>query len=508
VLVTAVLRAGFLAVLVGIFIAIIALAGDSAGGTRPAGREAKAFRESTCQFEIPVGAEVTCGQVRLPEDRRHGERDITVNVAVAIFESRGRGEFPDPVVYLEGGPGYSPMADLEYSYPYLVAPFVTDRDVIVVDQRGTGASGASLDCWEFEAYAYEAEGATQEELIRREVRAANDCARRLRNEESVSLENYTTLDIAADIAELREALGYEEWNLFGVSYGTNLALTVMRDFPEGVRSVILDSAYPLEVDLYETRSENAARALNLLFGECEKSSFCGDYYPDLSGEFRRTVRRLRNNPETVPNEIGARFFGPEEYYVDDAAFISAVYSAMYSNETNYSVPEMILQASEGEYGLVLEAMLTNQYQSFSFSYGMHLAVQCSGEAPFTSREAVEESLKSHPDLRNYFEREAELVRRTCPLWAPYEPDARENQAVRSDIPTLVLAGELDPVTPPEWGQKVHESLENSYFYTFPGMGHGVALSTSCSFEITRDFLNDPGDEPDSTCIDKMNGIEF
>jgi pimeloyl-ACP methyl ester carboxylesterase len=210
----------------------------------------------------------------------------------------------------------------------------------------------------------------------------------------------------------------------------------------------------------------------------------------------------------VPTDFGEQFFGPEEYYVDDAAFVSAVYSAMYSSDTSFRVPEMISQASDGEYGLVLQQMAAAEYQSFSFSFGMHLAVQCSGEVPFTSSEVVERSLRSHPELRGYFEREAELVRRTCPRWAEGEPDARENEPVRSDIPTLVLAGELDPVTPPEWGERVHESLKNSYFYTFPGMAHGVALSDSCPFDITWAFLAHPDKEPESSCIEEMRGIEF
>ncbi|MCA9925859.1 MAG: alpha/beta fold hydrolase, partial [Anaerolineales bacterium] len=219
------------------------------------------FETAACQFDEPEGHDVTCGYLIVPEDRSQPNK--TIRLHVAIFASESDNPAPDPVVYLEGGPGGDALEAMPFTFDDNFAPLLADRDVIIFDQRGTGYSEPSLACPE----SIEAdldiidEVVPLEEEIDISLDAAAACYNRL-VDEGVNLAAYNSLENAADVNDLRIALGYDEWNLYGISYGTKLAMTTMRDHPEGIRSVILDSPYPLSVSLTEDFPANAARAFD------------------------------------------------------------------------------------------------------------------------------------------------------------------------------------------------------------------------------------------------------
>jgi pimeloyl-ACP methyl ester carboxylesterase len=139
---------------------------------------------------------------------------------------------------------------------------------------------------------------------------------------------------------------------------------------------------------------------------------------------------------------------------------------------------------------------------------MHISVQCADEVPFTSKNAVAADEEANPMVGGYMRRSQQSVIRSCSFWGSAKPPEIENKPLVSEIPTLILAGEFDPVTPPDWGRLVSENLANSYFLEFPGTGHGVTHSHACPFSLTLEFLEDPEKEPESECIEEMNGPEF
>jgi Predicted hydrolases or acyltransferases (alpha/beta hydrolase superfamily) len=258
------------------------------------------FEWAECLFEIPEGRNVECGYLTVPEDRSQSDGS-TIRLYVAIFRSPNENPAPDPVIYLAGGPGGNALEGIAYSFNDNFAPFLADRDVIVFDQRGTGYSEPSLAAPELINLTYETldQDLTPKEYNELSLEALSDCHDRL-VAEGINLGAYNSAENAADLNDLRIALGYEEWNLFGVSYGTRLALTAMRDYPEGIRSVILDSSCPLEVDLYYEGPTNANRAFRVFFDECASDLACSEAYPDLESVFYGVVDQLNSSPVIFP----------------------------------------------------------------------------------------------------------------------------------------------------------------------------------------------------------------
>ena len=477
--------------------------------TPPAGTNAR-FIEGRCEFDRPPGFEVDCGWLVAPEDRSNPDNGETVQLHVAIFRTNAEGAPDDPIVYLEGGPGGDALETIPFAFTQTFAPFTENRDFIMFDQRGTGFSSPSLECTETTDLAYELldDDLPIEEALQQELEALETCRKRL--EKEADLSQYNSEASAADLADLRVALGYDEWNLFGISYGTRLALTTMRDHPEGIRSVILDSTYPPQVSLPLEAGINADRAFDVFFNSCATDPECSEAFPDLETRFFELVDALNATPTTVTI---LDVFTLDEYdaIVDGDTLIALLFQSLYSSDLIPILPGLIEDAESGNYQS-LELLLSNFLANIDFiSAGQTYSVQCREEVPFTDPEALQASGDFDPYIKRFVEagtNTGPFVLEICDLWDVGEADPIENMAVDSDIPTLVLAGEFDPITPPSWGRLAAETLTNSFFLEFPGLGHGTSVAHPCALSIARDFLDDPLSTPDSACIDEMAGPDF
>jgi pimeloyl-ACP methyl ester carboxylesterase len=475
--------------------------------TATAAPEARAasYEQAGCRFDVPPGAEVECGYLNVPE-RRDRPDSRTIRLHVAIYKSSAASPAPDPVVYLEGGPGGDALKSVALGYDRRVVPFLEERDFIVFDQRGTGFSEPSLDCPELSALSYELldDDLSVEESTERYVAETLACRTRLGQEE-IDFSAYNSVESAADLADLREALGYAEWNLYGISYGTRLALTAMREHPEGVRSVILDSAVPLQSGEDETPG-NIARAFEQLFEGCAASASCRAAYPDLESEFYELVDRLNEAPVTEPVVDpldGQRY----TLLLNGDSLFGVVTQALYSTDLIVLLPLAIhAAATEVDYSLLARLAMIGTVQGQFISEGMFYSVRCHEEIAFTTEVELAAADDPFPELRGVFDQSSYAP--ICAAWGAGAADPVENQPVESDIPTLVLAGEYDPATPPEDGRIAAATLTNSTFLEFPGLGHGVSADGGCPLNITLAFLRDPGAPPDASCIADMQGPSF
>jgi pimeloyl-ACP methyl ester carboxylesterase len=311
---------------------------------------------------------------------------------------------------------------------------------------------------------------------------------------------------AADVEDLRIALGYDSWNLLGVSYGTRLALTIMRDYPDHIRSVILDSTYPLEVDLLSAQSANFDRALRVLFADCAANAVCSTDNPDLEDNFYDTLNRLNGNPATIdPEDLFS--FVDEPLVVSGDLFAQTIYTSLYFTDVIPSLPNIITAAYDRDYSGIGFLFSQLQGPTGSLSIGMYLSVQCSEEAPFTSKEKVHAEEQKY-DIRGAFRGLAEDLLDACLELQLPSPSPIENESVTSDIPTLILSGDYDPITPPHWGQQVADTLPNSYFYVMPDGGHGVVTTSDCAAAVAAEFLKDPTSAPDRACLDTLTAPDF
>lgn len=471
------------------------------------------FQETDCSdFEGARAENFECGFLTVLEDR-NGSDGATIRLAVLIARGEGDNPAPDPVVYLAGGPGENAIEASRFLYGRHFVNFTADRDLIIFDQRGTGLSEPALDCQELLDLRDEintmGQHVSPEIGLSRSKVAFTDCHDRLAGE-GVNFAAFSSEASASDIQELMVALGYEEWNLYGLSYGTRLALTSMRDYPENIRSVVLDSTYPLQVNLYTDTPANVDRAFDVLFQGCASDPECNSIYPDLENVYKEAVVRLNDNPIeiSITNPLSGQTLEPLIAGMDLTAFM---FQSLYATQIIPSLPKIIYDAQDGNLdtlALIMGSFLVNEHL---VSPGMQLSVQCREEIAFTTKEDIVAAADSSPRLGELFKHAATLgpeVVSVCQEWGAGIADEIENEPVVSDIPTLVLAGEYDPITPPVWGKMVAEDLSNSYLYEFPGIGHGASVLNECPLSITLDFLNNPTTQPDANCIVELGGPTF
>jgi pimeloyl-ACP methyl ester carboxylesterase len=462
---------------------------------------APAFVEGQCDLALPASVDVTCGTVAVPQDRNSDGR-ATFALAVAALASESEAPAADPVVYLAGGPGENALDTLEFTFEDIFRPFLASRDVVVFDQRGAGRSEPRAECDELaqlEIDLLDQNLSIDEEGTRFQL-VANACQNRLVGE-GVALNALSTAESAADVHAIMSALGYTEWNLLGISYGTRLAQTVMRDRPEGVRSVILDSVVPLEADMVAQTPASFDRALQALFDSCAADETCAKDYPNLEATLANAVILLNEQPlpGTVTNQLTLETY---DSIANGSDLAAQLFQGLYSSQVIPLLPEMISLASQGESGLLDLLRGVSLTNSPFLSTGMQIALQCTEEAAFTSEEQVREAGTPHSRVRDMLEGSRPMGSDIFPICDHWDlPDASplENEGVESEIPTLVLAGGFDPVTPPQGGRTVSDRLINSTFVEFPGAGHASLTSGECAIDIAIAFLTAPSSAVDSSC---------
>ena len=255
------------------------------------------FEKAECPFPVPIGYRIDCGFVSVPEDRSQPDSPL-IKIGVAVVHSRADQPAPDPIFFLNGGPGGALIAAL----PNMLAgfdPMLSVRDVVFFDQRGAGWSQPSLVCPEVEALKI-AELKGQHLPLEESLAPYLACRDRLQSA-GVNVAAYNTTENAADVDDLRRALGYEQINLFGVSYGTMLAQVMVRDQPDHIRSAVLDSAYPIWEYVMADAPASLTHYLDTIFANCENDLVCRTAYPDLPTVFAQLTDRVRQQPLVFAN---------------------------------------------------------------------------------------------------------------------------------------------------------------------------------------------------------------
>ncbi len=251
-------------------------------------------------LDLPSG--VLCGYLTVPENRAKpdGRR---IRIFVARVPAASATPKPDPIVFLSGGPGGAGSFD---AAPAVAAGMNADRDVIFVDQRGTYHSDPRLGCPEYDQFLNDAVSLpfAAESTTAADAMAVQKCRDRLAAA-GIDLAAYNSTENAADIADLRLALGIKKWNVYGVSYGSDLALQVLRDHPQGIRSVVLDSVLPPTQNMADEWWSAPASSFKAIFAACAAQPACATAYPNLAADFTATVNRLNGTPVIVTAEDGS-----------------------------------------------------------------------------------------------------------------------------------------------------------------------------------------------------------
>jgi pimeloyl-ACP methyl ester carboxylesterase len=463
-------------------VALAVLASSAAfAQTQPA----PAFETVPCPANV---AATSCAFLGVPENRatNTGKR---IKIFTAVVRSRAQNKFPEPLVFLSGGPG-------EKSASLTILGQVFPRhDVVLFDQRGVGLSQPALECPGYSALAGSADSSASAGT--RATQALIECGQRFKAQ-GIDLSGYNATESAADVNDLRLALGVPQVLLYGVSYGTRLAQEVMRSFPQGVRAAVLDSVIPPQVDRASDTPRSLEESLQNVLRTCAADTTCNSKYPNLETVLKRVVDRLNAKP--VPVEFGGRT-DP----LDGNGVMALVVGSLYFAQGIAELPRLIYALDAEQYSVLKGSFVEQFTQAVSegITIGAFFTHECRGEMASSSIAALRATyaqfprwapvIGSAPSISS--ERGFEI----CQAWGLTTPSGRENEVLTSDVPTLLMAGEFDPVTPTRYLALASAGLKNATVVEMKGLAHSVSLTNVCGFGIAAQFLTNPAAKPDVAC---------
>jgi len=444
-----------------------------------------------------IRSQVKCGKLEVPENYQQPDGDkIAINFAVlpAIDDS----EYKAPLMFLAGGPGQAAV-ELATGLNHVFREVRKTRDIILVDQRGTGESSA-LSC-DFEAVD-NVYSSLPDALDPQEVK---ECVAQFKGD----VTQYNSENAIRDFDAIRAALGHEKLNIYGGSYGTRAGLVFMRMFPESLESVVLDSVGPIEVPI-GMFGQSGARSFELLLENCKNSESCHKAFPNLAEEFQAVKARLAKDVANI-DILHPRLGTPTKLVIDDTKFTGNLRFQLYGMEGRSMVPLVIHQAFLGNYQPLIGLMARTEDEQLVYT-GLLFNIVCNEDIP-----RVSEADRAADANNNFDGKDSHSAwDMVCPFFPEYRPSEDFYQSVTADIPTLILSGNLDPVTPPSNGEYSAKSLPNSHHIIVENASHTVAMST-CASDIINEFLTSKTpkaldesclkDIPQETFMTSVNGIQ-
>jgi pimeloyl-ACP methyl ester carboxylesterase len=423
----------------------------------------------TCRLE-GVSFALSCTEIEVFENRETREgRKIKLKVAVA--PALAPQPAADPIFILAGGPGQA-ATDVAGMLMPAFERLRRNRDLVFVDQRGTGASHP-LHCLEDQPLDIQ----TQVEL-EVDPEAFRECLEGY----DADVRQYGTTIAMADLDEVREKLGYEQVNLLGFSYGTRAALEYLRRYPERVRTATLDGVAPMQLYLPLTMGVDAEPVLEDLFKRCREDEGCNAAFPDLEARVRAGLERLETERPTV------KVTHPVNGTVADVQVgrdhvMGTIRSVLYSADFSMLVPILLTRAIEEHDFNPLFAFAGGGGPQ-AMALGMHMSVVCTEDWPFFTTEQLAETNAETLVGSRLLSR----MYQVCETWPKGEIPADFREPVRSDRPVLLLSGALDPVTPPKWGEVAKETLSNAHHEVVPGVGHNAIIQL-CARRMVEAFID-------------------
>ncbi|MGW5419382.1 alpha/beta fold hydrolase [Streptomyces sp. NPDC003943] len=450
-----------------------------------------------------------CGFLEVPENRSHhhdrgGGR--TIRLAVAIIPATASKPAEEPVVFMEGGPG----GDAFDSIPFLIASGVNrNNDLIVMAQRGGLYSQPNLACPELDHFSVKAVGLRYDapSTGRLLVRAAKKCRQRL-TAAGVDLSAYNTTENAADFAALRTALGIDRWNVYGYSYGTNLALTYLRRHPEGIRSVAIDSIAPPQVVNLPWTWDSAGEGISEIFAACEAQPACKSRYPHLRRTLDEQVRRLEAHPLTLAAEPpgGGK---PVKVDLDGGALINILVA---NTVRAVDVPAALDELAHGNPTRFARARAVDVSTRIgAFAHGLTQSVACAEWAPgFGENDILKAGRRNFPgwpDTVLAQPPQLPFEHHVCDVWNVPDRTAIQRVATFSKVPALLLSGTFDAKTGASWARVAARGLPGSTSVRIPGIGHWVVPQSPCAASVLASFLKHPT-APDTGCVAGLKPSPF
>ncbi|MEU3774618.1 alpha/beta fold hydrolase [Streptomyces sp. NPDC032472] len=448
-----------------------------------------------------------CGTLTVPENRAE-PNGRTVKLGVAVVPAVAAEPKPDPIVWLAGGPGDDAVGEAKMAVD---GGMNRDRDLILMSQRGTYSADPALTCANIDEFNARATGLVYDapSTGREHVRATKACRDKLAAS-GADLSAYNDIESSADLADLRKALGLKQWNVYGISYGTQLALVYMRLHPEGIRSVGIDGILPPSTAGSALTWSAAKQGFDGLFKACAEQPACNRRYPDLPAAFERLVRRLEAKPVTTTVTL------PDskkqvKVVLDAGALVNWMTSATH---VATQVPRALDELAHGKPQRIAEQWAVAKYSPQAIgrtSHGLVYGVFCSEWTPYeTEEQALKGGREAFPAFPRPVQAQAPqlaFLREDCDAWNVPAAPRSIRDVTKSDIPTLAISGGFDAQTGAANGPYVARTLPNATVVTVPYEPHVVFATSKCAQEITGSFFDTPT-APNTACLKSLKPPQF
>ena len=435
---------------------------------------AQSLQLSDCRINAGPGApsiKARCGTMTRPLDPS-GTEPGEIELHIAVVPALNLTPEPDPVVPIAGGPGQGSV-QFYSSYAWAFEDIRRNRDILLVDQRGTGDS-ATMDC-EFDEDLIEGDYST--ELT---IEYTERCLEQLPHDPRF----FTTSVAVTDLEAVREALGYPSLNLYGVSYGTRVAQHFARRYPDSTRTIVLDGVVPPSLSLGPEIATESQKAVDKILARCTQDEACNERFPDIAGDFARIVAELREAPVAinVPDPSTGR---PEAVEFGSGELAAAIRLLAYHPNSIALMPLLIAEAGNGNFvPLASQFMMTMIAMRDALSLGMHNTVMCTEDVPYYDNMTIDYEGLAASYMGTF---QLEALEAICSVWPAGPIDAEFKTPLATGLPVLLLSGDADPITPPRYADLAAVDLENATHLIGKNQGHGQ-IGVGCTRHLVADFI--------------------
>jgi pimeloyl-ACP methyl ester carboxylesterase len=462
---------------------------------------------------IPQLQQAKCGTIIVPENRHRGD-GRTITLSVAIMPAASASKKSDPILWLAGGPGDDAITEIPMA---LAGKLNADRDVIFMSQRGTYTARPKLTCDAADRWAAETLDMPYDapETQQAYSRATLACRREVLTQ-TQDLGAYNSLESADDIEALRVAMHIAKWNVYGISYGTDLALTYMKQHPGGIRSVAIDGVFPPPLAGGVASWTSAGEGINAIFKACAQQAPCRKRYGDIGATFRRLVTQYESSPKTVRVEVPGH---TGKYSVKISGGMLLQWTVSPGTHIAAKVPAALDALAHGNPAPIASTWAIPKLDPNGIgvlSNGLFYGVSCGEWVPYeTEASVIASGRRAFPTFPLSMLRNAPnlpFMRQNCRDWNVPQVSAIVRSVTRSSIPTLVVNAQYDAQTAASFGAYVAKTLSNSTVVTIPNIAHVAfgspsAAANQCAFAIAASFF-DVLNKADTSCIGKVPPTKF
>lgn len=456
---------------------------------------AQSLELTDCRISAGPGASsmpARCGTMMRPLDPT-GTVAGEIALRIAVVPALNLAPEPDPLVPIAGGPGQGSV-QFYTRYYWAFEGVRRNRDILLIDQRGTGES-ATMDC-DFPDDLTDGEYSL--ELL---VELTELCLEQLPYDPRF----FTTSIAVGDLEAVREALGYPALNLYGVSYGTRVAQHFARRYPGSTRTLIIDGVVPPQLSLGPEIATESQRAIDNILARCTDDEACNERFPDLAADFARIVAELREQPVNIriPHPSTGR---PEEIEFGDGELAAAIRLLAYHPNSVALLPLLIHEAGKGNYvPLGSQFKMTMIIMMDAMAMGMHNSVVCAEDVPFYDKSSIDYDGLAASYMGSY---QLDALEAICSVWPAGPVDDEFKVPLATNLPVLLLSGDSDPITPPRYAELAAIDLENAAHLIGKNQGHGQ-IGVGCTPQIVAEFIDskDPTGL-DATCLQRSFVMPF